>query len=242
MFHLANLEPVAKAIDAAASAQTLDELHDALLSYDAHPVAAASKAVRSQRTSFQNPIMLVTEKPEQEDIEADAPLMGPYGRVVRQVLNQLNVDINSLHINYAIHWTPPEERSPNNTQIAASRPFLHREIAMIKPRAIIAQGRGVVAALTNYRGQVTPLLGSTLSFKNHADTEDAAIQSFVTWHPAFVLRFPTTIFEFQDHLEEAFTRWGNADEQTLPGSYNPPVPDWSEPIFPNIASLRKKAA
>lgn len=243
MYHLAHLPPVAKAIDAADNAETLEELHHALLNYDAHPIAASNKAVKSQQSRFQNPIMLVTEKPEAEDLEANAPLSGSYGRVVRQAIEQLNVDINALHICYAVHWAPSDERSVNNTQIAASRPFLHREIELVRPRAIIAQGRGVVDALTNYRGQVTPLLGSTLAFRNGSENSSAAaIQALVTWHPAFVLRFPTTFWQFQEHLNDAFTRWGAADEQTVPGSYNPPIPEWSEPIFPNIASLRKKAA
>lgn len=213
-FHLAEREPVATAIQQAANAQSLVELYGAVEAYDAHPVAAREPYTPSQLSPHANPIMLVSEKPEVEDREMGKPLSGAYGSAMRRALEEIGVDVDALHIAYAVHWAPGAEKAPNNTQIAASRPFLFREIELVKPRVLLAQGRAVIDALTGYRGKITPILGQTLGYR----WNDLALQAYVTWHPAYPLRFSTMFGDFLGQLEPFFDRFGKETERTMPGS------------------------
>lgn len=213
-FHLAEREPVAVAIQQAAASRSLAALYKAVELYDAHPIAEREPYTPSQVSAHANPIMLVSEKPEAEDREEGKPLSGAYGNTMRRALEELGVDIDALHIAYAVHWAPGAEKAPNNTQIAASRPFLFREIELVQPRVLLAQGRAVIDALTGYRGKITPILGQTLSYR----WNDTALQAYVTWHPAYPLRFSTMFGDFLGQLEPFFARFGRDDEQTTPGS------------------------
>jgi DNA polymerase len=216
-FLLADREPVALAIKAAARANTLEQLYAEIKNYKGHELAARRPYSASQPTRHANPIMIVTEKPEPEDQETGHPLSGSYGSILRNSLLELGVHPEDVHIAYAVHWTPDNEKAPNNTMIAASRPFLFREIELVKPRAILAPGRHVLNALTNYRGHITPLLGQTLRYQRGEQVLDA----YVTWHPAFPMRFPLKLSEYLEQLRDFFERNGRAEDNTQVG---PPIP------------------
>lgn len=204
-FHLADRPCVAEAIKAAAACSDLDQLGRAIEAYKGHDLAARSPYVPSQRTDIANPLMIITEKPETaKDLAEGRPFSGDYGAVMREALTRAGVDQKDLHIAYALHWTPEGETSPNKTQLSASRPFLFREIELVKPRALLVQGRAVLEAMSMYRGHITDVLGQTMSWRHG----DAALQMYVTWHPAFALRFITQIPEFQQQVAGFFDRFG----------------------------------
>ena len=234
-FHLADREPVKLAIEAADRATTLEQLYAEIKAYRGHDLAEVRPYSASQTTTHHNPIMLITEKPEPEDEEAGRPLSGSYGSVLRNCLLELGILPEDLHIAYAVHWTPDNEKAPNNTQIAASRPFLFKEIELVQPRVILAPGRHVINALTNYRGHITPILGQTLRYQRGEQLLDA----YVTWHPAFPMRFPNKLPEYIDQLEDFFNRFGAAQDKTVPGK---PIPRSDTPQPTGIQGIFKKAA
>lgn len=211
-FHLAERDPVKAAIEAATGAATLEDLYSAIKEYNGHEIAQASTYCPPARTSAASPIMIVSEKPEPEDAASGKPFSGEYGALMRRALSALGISQENLHVTYAVHWSPGDDRTPNNTQIAASRPFLFREIELVQPRVLLAQGRVVVDALTGYRGNITPILGHTLGYR----WKDIELQAFVTWHPAYPLRFPITFGDFVAQLGTFFERYGKTDEETLP--------------------------
>lgn len=209
-FLLSDREPVAQAIAAADRAKTLDQLYAEIKAYKGHEIAQARPYSAGKPTTHRNPIMIVTEKPEPADQETGKPLSGDYGAILRNSLLELGISPDDLHIAYAIHWAPENEKAPNNTQIAASRPFLFKEIELVQPRVILAPGRHVVNALTNYRGHITPLLGQTLRYQRGEQTLDA----YVTWHPAFPMRFPLKLSEYLTQLRDFFERYGKEEDNT----------------------------
>ena len=232
-FHLAERECVAEAIEAAARASTLEELYSEIEKYEGHDVAKREHYTPSQTVEFDSPIMIVTEKPEPQDKEEGRPFSGEYGKVMRNAASLIGVNLDSCHIAYAVHWLPDEEKSPNKTQIAASRPFLYREIEMIKPRAILAQGRGVIESLARYRGNVMDIYGHTMNF-SHGDVD---VQMFMTAHPKYTLFDGTYFSTFNENTREFFERYGLEEEGTKPGSYaiEKEAVDWNEPIFKRVA-------
>ena len=214
-FHLAERECVATAIEAAAAADNLETLYGAIESYQGHEMAVKRPYTRSQTVGHNDPIMIVTEKPEDEDRETGRPFSGEYGAIMRNAAGLIGIDLDACHIAYAIHWTPEDDKSPNKTQIAASRPFLYREIELVKPRVILAQGRAVIESLANYRGSVLEIYGQTMRFR-HGDVD---IQMYMTAHPAYCMYSGTYFSTFVENLREFFSRHGSEEERTLPGTY-----------------------
>lgn len=232
-FHLSERECVAQAIEAADRATTLQELYSEIENYKGHEVAEREPYTPSHTVPHADPIMIVTEKPEPQDREEGRPFSGEYGRVMRNSASLIGVDIDACHIAYAVHWLPDDEKSPNKTQIAASRPFLYREIEFVKPRVILAQGRGVIESLARYRGNVLDIYGHTMNF-SHGDVD---VQMFMTAHPKYTLFDGTYFSTFNANTKEFFERYGREEEKTLPGSVvaEEKAVDWNEPIFSRVA-------
>ena len=216
-FHLADREPVRLAIEAANRATTIEELYAEIKAYRGLEIAEKKPFSPGQPTANKNPIMLICQKPEPEDEETGHPLSGVNGGVMKNTLLEIGIRPEDLHLAYAIHWTPDDDKAPNNTQIAASRPFLFKEIELVQPRVILAPGRHVINALTNYRGQITPLLGNTLQYKHKKQT----LQAYVTNHPAYLHRMPNRLPEFISDIKTFFESYGSANDNTLPGKSIP---------------------
>lgn len=211
-FHQADNPAVARSAGTAAACDTLDELYAAIAAYDGHGLAAAGHFTPGWppsvgRPNPRGPLMVCAEYPEPFDAELGRPFTGAYGDVMREALGWFGVDPASLHVAYAVHWAPPPERSPDATQISASRPFLFREIELARPRAILAMGRGVMEALFMHRDPISPLLGMTLDWRRG----DLRIPAYVTWHPAWPNRFKTQMGDFGEQIEGFLDRFGMPD-------------------------------
>lgn len=231
-FHLSERESVAKAIEIVAGARSLEELYDGIKSYEGHEVAQRENFTASQASPHENPIMIVSEKPEPEDRETGKPFSGNYGKIMRNTASTIGIDLDACHITYAVRWLPDEEKSPNKTQIAASRPFLFREIELVKPRVILAQGRGVIESLAMYRGNVMDIYGHTMNFAYN----DINLQMFMTAHPKYCLFDGTYFITFNSDNNKFFDRFGDEGEGTKPGSFVPKVEEvsWDQPIFTRV--------
>lgn len=209
-FHLADREPVKLAIEAAAKCETLDELYAEIAAYRGTDASHTVPFARPYPTAIANPIMIVSEKPEERDAELQKPFTGEWGRVMENTMRRFNVELDQVHVTYACHYPPSQTDRPNATHLSASRPFLFREIEIVRPRAIIAQGAVVLDSLFGYRDKITPLLGHTMLWRHGG----FSTQAFVMWHPAFAARFKASIPAFEDQFREALIRLGmpNGDE------------------------------
>lgn len=217
-FHLADRPPVAEAIEAAAACDTLEELYAAIAAYKGHPVAEREPYTPAWPPSNpvgnpDGPLMIVIAKPVPADMGADRPFTGSsHGWAMQEVLGMYGIDITQIHTTFACHWNPGGEKSPNATQLAASRPFLFREIELVKPRAIMAQGREVLDSMFMYRDPITPMLGMTMAWKRG----DLNIPTYMTWGCAFAERFKTQMGDFGDQVRGFFEQFGMPDGGTVP--------------------------
>lgn len=207
-FHLADRPPVAQAIEAAAACSTLDELDAAIRAYDGHDLARERPFLPSHRSPHENPIMIIAEKPEtNDDLAAGKPFSGAHGKVMREVCGWYDMDVDQMHVEYAVHWEPHGDKPLNATMISASRPFLFRAIELVQPRVIIAPGRGVLESLFMFRGGVLSVVGHSMAWKRG----DLEITAFATLHPAYPLRVPTAKFDLAQQVETAAERYGLPD-------------------------------
>jgi DNA polymerase len=135
-------------------------------------------------------LMLVGEQPgDQEDLTGH-PFVGPAGRLLDRAFTEAGIDRSSVYVTNVVKhfkWEPRGKRrihkKPGASEIAACRPWLDTEIALVQPRAIICLGATAAQALlgksfrvTEHRGQ---LVDSTL-----------APIVLATVHPSSLLRAP----------------------------------------------------
>jgi DNA polymerase len=107
-------------------------------------------------------IVLVGEQPgDQEDL-AGHPFIGPAGRLLDAALAEAGIDRSKVYVTNTVKhfkWVPVGKRrlhkKPGAREIAACRPWLDAELAVIRPRLVIALGATAAQALMGREFKVT---------------------------------------------------------------------------------------
>jgi DNA polymerase len=111
--------------------------------------------------------MLVGEQPgDQEDL-AGKPFVGPAGRLLDRALEAAGIDRARVYVTNAVKhfkWEPRGKRrihqKPNAAEIAACRPWLETEIALVQPKVIVCLGATAAQALLGKTFKVTRQRGA----------------------------------------------------------------------------------
>lgn len=92
-------------------------------------------------------IMLVGEQPGDAEDVAGHPFVGPAGRLLDAALEEAGIDRRQVYVTNVVKhfkWEPRGKRRiharPNAAEIAACRPWLETEIALVKPRLLVSLG------------------------------------------------------------------------------------------------------
>jgi DNA polymerase len=136
------------------------------------------------------PLMLVGEQPgDQEDLTGH-PFVGPAGRLLDKALADAGIARTSVYVTHVVKhfkWEPRGKRrihkKPGAREIAACRPWLDTEIALVKPRAIICLGATAAQALLGKAFKVTEHRGEFVE-------SPLAPIVLATVHPSALLRAP----------------------------------------------------
>jgi DNA polymerase len=135
-------------------------------------------------------IMLVGEQPgDQEDLQG-RPFVGPAGQILDRALAEAGIARAQVYVTNAVKhfkFTPRGKRrihqKPELREIAACRSWLEHEIALVKPKMIVALGASAARALLGRTVPVGASRGRLFSLKS-------SIPVAVTIHPSYVLRLP----------------------------------------------------
>jgi uracil-DNA glycosylase len=105
--------------------------------------------------------MIVGEAPGAEEDRRGEPFVGAAGQLLNAMLKAIGLERESVYIANILKSRPPGNRDPKPEEVAACMPFLLRQIALIRPKLILAVGRiaaqnllGTTAPLGRLRGQV----------------------------------------------------------------------------------------
>jgi uracil-DNA glycosylase len=138
-------------------------------------------------------MMFVGEQPGDQEDRAGRPFVGPAGKILDKALAEAGIVRRDLYVTNAVKhfkWEPQGKRrkhkKPSATEIAACRPWLEAEIAVMKPRVIICLGVTAAQAAFGKAVRLNELRGRPWS------TSIAPIV-FVTVHPSAVLRHPDPV-------------------------------------------------
>jgi DNA polymerase len=134
--------------------------------------------------------MFVGEQPgDQEDL-AGRPFVGPAGRVLDKALEAAGIARTDVYVTNVVKhfkWEPRGKRrihaKPNAAEIAACRPWLDTEIALVKPRVLVCLGATAAQALLGRSFKVS---------RQRGEFVESALAPLVmaTVHPSSILRSP----------------------------------------------------
>lgn len=127
-------------------------------------------------------IMFIGEGPgRDEDIQA-RPFVGEAGQLLTRIIEKMGLKRQEVYIANIVKCRPPNNREPEEEEIATCRPFVERQIEIIKPSVIVCLGKVATQSLLRARTPISKTRGNFLDYKN--------IPVMPTFHPAYLLRNP----------------------------------------------------
>jgi len=127
--------------------------------------------------------MIIGEAPGAEEDRRGEPFVGRAGKLLDEMLRAIGQRRDSVFIANILKCRPPNNRDPKPDEAAACRPYLQRQIAMVRPQIILAVGRIAAQQLLGTDDPVGRLRGRV-----HRLDDTPVV---VTYHPAYLLRSPT---------------------------------------------------
>jgi DNA polymerase len=85
--------------------------------------------------------MFIGEAPGYHENRLGRPFVGAAGKFLEELLASINMKRTDVYICNVIKCRPPNNRDPLPNEIEACRPYLDRQIELIKPRLIVTLGR-----------------------------------------------------------------------------------------------------
>jgi uracil-DNA glycosylase len=125
--------------------------------------------------------LFIGEGPGAEEDARGEPFVGQAGKLLDAMLASLDIARgNRAYIANAVKCRPPGNRTPEAAEMAACRPYLERQIALLKPKIIVLLGKAAVHAVLHDDKSLASLRGQRFEY--------AGIPVVVTYHPAYLLR------------------------------------------------------
>ncbi|WP_083229131.1 uracil-DNA glycosylase family protein [Bordetella sp. H567] len=131
--------------------------------------------------------LVVGEAPGEQEDRQGLPFVGRSGQLLDAMLAAVGMSRErDVYIANVIKCRPPGNRNPKPEEIAACRPYLMRQIALLKPERILVLGRFAAQTLLETDAAIGSLRGRVHTLK----TADGEIPMVVSYHPAYLLRSP----------------------------------------------------
>jgi DNA polymerase len=125
--------------------------------------------------------LFVGEAPGSEEDAKGEPFVGQAGRLLDNMLLALGMKRGeNVYIANVLKCRPPGNRTPSPLEVEACRPYLDRQIALIRPALIIALGKSAATTLLNVDATISSLRGRVHRYQG--------VPLIVTYHPAYLLR------------------------------------------------------
>ena len=135
-------------------------------------------------------IMMIGEQPGDQEDRQGRPFVGSAGKLLDRALEEAGIDRTKVYVTNVVKhfkWEPRGKRrihkKPSSREIAACRPWLDAEIAIVKPRIVVCLGATAAQALLGAQFRVT---------QHRGEFVESSLAPFVTAtvHPSSILRAP----------------------------------------------------
>ena len=136
--------------------------------------------------------MIIGEAPGAEEDRRGEPFVGRAGKLLDEMLRAVGQPRDKVFIANILKCRPPDNRDPKPAEALACRDYIERQIALIKPKIILAVGRIAAQHMLGSDATVGQMRGTV-----HRHGE---IPLVVTYHPAYLLRSPSQKSKAWDDL------------------------------------------
>lgn len=145
-------------------------------------------------------IMFVGEGPGAEEDEQGLAFVGAAGQLLTKMIEAMGFTRDQVFIGNIVKCRPPNNRQPAPDEMQKCLPYLRAQIAILKPRVIVALGAIAARGLLDVETGITRLRGKWQSYED--------IPVMPTFHPSYLLRAPSAKRDAWEDLKEVLRRLG----------------------------------
>jgi uracil-DNA glycosylase family 4 len=153
------------------------------------PLAQGRQQVVVSRGNPQAPLMVIGEGPGAQEDAQGLPFVGRAGQLLNQMLASVDIDSNEgAYICNVVKCRPPDNRKPTAEEMAACRPWLLEQIALVDPAVIVLAGATAMEGVLGIKGGITRLRGQ---WQEGSGEGLAGRWLMPIFHPSYLLRNPS---------------------------------------------------
>jgi uracil-DNA glycosylase family 4 len=125
-------------------------------------------------------LMFVGEGPGADEDRQGLPFVGAAGELLTRIIQAIEMTRDDVYIANVVKCRPPGNRDPQPDEVAACRGYLDKQIALVRPRILVALGRVAAQTLLGNDSPIGRMRGQWFRVQG--------IPTMVTYHPAALLR------------------------------------------------------
>ena len=145
-------------------------------------------------------LVFVGEGPGHDEDVQGLPFVGRAGKLLTQMIEAMGLQRDQVYICNVVKCRPPENRKPEDDEIATCSPYLYRQLDTIKPKAIVCLGATAAQALLKTKDSISRYRGTWFDFRG--------AKLLATYHPAYLLRNPNAKGEVWKDLQKVMAYLG----------------------------------
>ncbi|HEY3027131.1 MAG TPA: uracil-DNA glycosylase [Pyrinomonadaceae bacterium] len=165
------------------SAETLESIWTDIGDCTRCPLCHSRTNVVNTHGNRKARLMFVGEAPGADEDAQSRPFVGRAGQLLTKIIEAMGLKRDEVLIGNVNRCRPPGNRQPTTEEAAVCKPFLLREIAVVRPEVIVVLGNSAMKNLLETREGITRLRGQFQEYHG--------IKVMPTFHPAYLLRDPS---------------------------------------------------
>jgi uracil-DNA glycosylase family 4 len=151
-------------------------------------------------------LVFVGEGPGHDEDVQGLPFVGRAGKLLTQMIEAMGLQREQVYICNVVKCRPPENRKPEDDEMATCSPYLYRQLEVIAPKAIVCLGATAAQALLKTKDSISRYRGTWFDFRG--------AKLLATYHPAYLLRNPNAKGEVWKDLQKVMVLLGLKAKKT----------------------------
>jgi DNA polymerase len=129
-------------------------------------------------------LLLIGEAPGAQEDQEGLPFVGRSGQLLDRLLQSAGIDSNrDAYICNVVKCRPPDNRKPSAAELAACRPWLEQQIALVDAPLVVLVGASALQGVLGIKGGITSLRGQWRPWQGR--------WLMPILHPSYLLRNPS---------------------------------------------------
>jgi uracil-DNA glycosylase family 4 len=176
------------------SNDTIEEIRKDIGDCTRCPLHAGRTQVVHSTGNFNADLMFVGEAPGADEDAQGFPFVGRAGQLLTKIIESIGFKREEIFIGNINRCRPPGNRQPTIQEAHTCRPFLLREVAVVRPKVIVVLGNTALHNLLDTKVGITKIRGQ---FQDYF-----GVKVMPTFHPAFLLRDPNKKREVWEDMKK----------------------------------------